>query len=84
MLSTQLQNAVIELLSQFLSNDFGNLERLKEQHDAAAQGEGGVRGSEGWGELERGGGGAQMGGEELRGEGEGLGELYYDTLSLHI
>ena len=50
MLSTQLQNAVIELLSQFLGSDFSNLERLKEQHEAATQGEGRGEGGEGGGE----------------------------------
>ena len=40
MLSTQLQNAVIELLSQFITNDFGKLEKLKETHEAASQGKG--------------------------------------------
>lgn len=49
MLSTQLQNAVIELLSQFISTDFGNLEKLKENFEAASQGswKGKVGGREG-------------------------------------
>ena len=38
MLSTQLQNAVIELLSQFISKDFSELDRLKENYDATWQG----------------------------------------------
>ncbi len=58
MLSTQLQNAVIELLSQFLATDYGNLERLKEQHEAASQGEG-----------RRGGRGGGRGGRERGDEG---------------
>jgi len=38
MLSTQLQNAVIELLSQFISSDFGKLEKLKENQENASMG----------------------------------------------
>ena len=49
MLSTQLHNAVIELLSKFLSEDFSKLERLKEAYDVAWQG-GRVRGGRGEGE----------------------------------
>ena len=54
MLSTQLQNAVIELLSQFISSDFGKLEKLKESQENASLGEaklglGGERGGGGGG-----------------------------------
>ena len=38
MLSTQLENAVIELLSQFISSDFGKLEKLKENQENASLG----------------------------------------------
>ena len=38
MLSTQLENAVIELLSQFISADFGKLEKLKENQEIASLG----------------------------------------------
>lgn len=38
MLSTQLQNAVVELLSLLLSKDFAHLEKLKENLEASAQG----------------------------------------------
>ena len=60
MLSTQLHNAVIELLSKFLSEDFSKLERLKEAYDVAWQG----------GRVGRGEGGGG------RGEGSGGRELY--------
>ncbi len=39
MLSTQLQNAVIELLSQFIANDFSEIDKLKENYESAGQGE---------------------------------------------
>lgn len=39
MLSTQLQNAVIELLSQFIANDFSEIDKLKENYESAWQGE---------------------------------------------
>ena len=61
MLSSQLQNAVIELLSQFISADFGNLEKLRESHETASQGE--EHGGEGEGGRE--------GGREGEGEKEG-------------
>jgi hypothetical protein len=38
MLSTQLQNAVVELLSLLLSKEFARLEKLKENLEASAQG----------------------------------------------
>ena len=38
MLSTQLENAVIKLLSQFISADFGKLEKLKENQEIASLG----------------------------------------------
>ena len=38
MLSTQLQNAVVELLSLLLSKDFAHLEKLKENFEASSQG----------------------------------------------
>jgi hypothetical protein len=38
MLSTQLQNAVVELLSLLLSKEFAHLEKLKENLEASAQG----------------------------------------------
>ena len=38
MLSTQLQNAVVELLSMLLSKDFAHLEKLKENLEASSQG----------------------------------------------
>ena len=37
MLSTQLQNAVVELLSMLLSTDFGHLEKLKENAEASSK-----------------------------------------------
>ena len=39
MLSSQLQNAVIELLSQFISNDFSDMEKVKESFESAWHGE---------------------------------------------
>ena len=38
MLSTQLENAVVLMLSNFLSEDITKLERLKEIYDSAKQG----------------------------------------------
>lgn len=38
MLSTQLESAVIELLSQFISNDFAEIDKLKESFETAWQG----------------------------------------------
>ena len=38
MLSSQLQNAVVDLLSQFITVDFGKLEKLKESQEAASLG----------------------------------------------
>ncbi len=70
MLSTQLENAVIELLSQFITNDFGKLEKLKDNYETAMQGEGEQRNEDGE-ERRRGRGRGRREGRGEREEGRG-------------